>query len=181
MASSFIPASRIVMRPLSSSPVLRQTQPIFRATSHFHTSSPRNATPIGPPPKGFRLPKPKRFDEGESAMTKASNYFLMTEMLRGMYVVIEQFFRPPYVQLLSARGLTVCSYSMTGTPYFIHLKKAPSRLGSVVSTPFEDTPQARNDASHASCAKLSVQHKLSQSKPRSEKTDRGEQQDTTLT
>ena len=29
-------------------------------------------------------------------MDKASNYFLLTEMLRGMYVVLEQFFRPPY-------------------------------------------------------------------------------------
>ena len=38
-------------------------------------------------------------------MTKASNYFLMTEMLRGMYVVIEQFFRPPYVQITSVCGL----------------------------------------------------------------------------
>ncbi len=50
---------------------------------------------MGPPPKGFRLPKPKRFDEGEGVMDKASNYFLMTEMFRGMYVVLEQFFRPP--------------------------------------------------------------------------------------
>jgi NADH dehydrogenase (ubiquinone) Fe-S protein 8 len=30
-------------------------------------------------------------------MDKTSNYFLYTEMLRGMYVVMEQFFRPPYV------------------------------------------------------------------------------------
>jgi NADH dehydrogenase (ubiquinone) Fe-S protein 8 len=43
------------------------------------------------------LPKPKRFDEGENVMDKASNYFLLTEMLRGMYVVMEQFFRAPYV------------------------------------------------------------------------------------
>jgi NADH dehydrogenase (ubiquinone) Fe-S protein 8 len=43
------------------------------------------------------LPKPKRFYEDEGAMDKASNYFLLTEMLRGMYVVMEQFFRPPYV------------------------------------------------------------------------------------
>merc|ERR1712098_122128 len=66
------------------------------APPQFHTSSPRCATPAGPPPKGFRLPKPKRFDEGESAADKASNYFLLTEMFRGMYVVMEQFFRPPY-------------------------------------------------------------------------------------
>jgi NADH dehydrogenase (ubiquinone) Fe-S protein 8 len=41
------------------------------------------------------LPKPKRFYEGEGALDKASNYFLLTEMFRGMYVVMEQFFRPP--------------------------------------------------------------------------------------
>jgi len=29
-------------------------------------------------------------------MDKASNYFLLTEMMRGMYIVLEQFFRPPY-------------------------------------------------------------------------------------
>lgn len=56
---------------------------------------------MGPPAKGFRLPKPKRFDEGESAADKASNYFLLTEMMRGMYVVLEQYFRPPYVNILS--------------------------------------------------------------------------------
>jgi len=27
-------------------------------------------------------------------MDKVGNYFLFTEMLRGMYVVLEQFFRP---------------------------------------------------------------------------------------
>lgn len=31
-------------------------------------------------------------------MDRAANYFLMTEMMRGMYVLMEQFFRPPYVQ-----------------------------------------------------------------------------------
>jgi NADH dehydrogenase (ubiquinone) Fe-S protein 8 len=34
-------------------------------------------------------------------MDKASNYFLLTEIFRGMYVVLEQFFRPPYVQISS--------------------------------------------------------------------------------
>jgi len=29
---------------------------------------------------------------------QAGNYFLLTEMMRGMYVVLEQFFRPPYVK-----------------------------------------------------------------------------------
>lgn len=64
----------------------------------FSTSAFRAATPAGPPPAGFRLPRTKRWDEGkESSLDKAGKYFLLTEMLRGMYVVLEQFFRPPYV------------------------------------------------------------------------------------
>jgi hypothetical protein len=100
MAANLRPVSRLAARPLSAAVAVRQAQiqsPFLRATatSQFHTSSRRCATPSGPPPKGFRLPTPKRFDEGEGAMDKASNYFLLTEMFRGMYVVLEQFFRPP--------------------------------------------------------------------------------------
>ncbi|KAI9643593.1 ndufs8, ubiquinone oxidoreductase 23 kd subunit [Ciborinia camelliae] len=65
-----------------------------RAT--FSTSQFRGATPAGPPPPGFRLPKPVRWDQRkESTMDQAGKYFLMSEMFRGMYVVLEQFFRPP--------------------------------------------------------------------------------------
>jgi NADH dehydrogenase (ubiquinone) Fe-S protein 8 len=40
--------------------------------------------------------RPARWDEEEeSTLDKASKYFLMTEIFRGMYVVLEQFFRPP--------------------------------------------------------------------------------------
>ena len=54
------------------------------------------ATPSGPPPAGFRLPKPERWDQSkESTLDKAGKYFLLLEMARGMYVVLEQFFRPP--------------------------------------------------------------------------------------
>ncbi|KAJ9652325.1 ndufs8, ubiquinone oxidoreductase 23 kd subunit [Neophaeococcomyces mojaviensis] len=98
MASTLGPASRLLARPQTATALLRQTHAsqIVRATSHFHTSAARNALPAGPPPKGYRLPRPKRFDEGESSLNQASNYFLLTEMFRGMYVVLEQFFRPPY-------------------------------------------------------------------------------------
>ncbi|KAL2276528.1 hypothetical protein FJTKL_00834 [Diaporthe vaccinii] len=55
------------------------------------------ATPLGPPPKGFRQQPTKKWDEEEEAtFTKLGKYFLMTEMARGMYVLLEQFFRPPY-------------------------------------------------------------------------------------
>ncbi|KAK4991395.1 ndufs8, ubiquinone oxidoreductase 23 kd subunit [Elasticomyces elasticus] len=63
----------------------------------FSTSSCRAALPSGPPPAGYRLPKPDRWhEEKESTWDRAGNYFLLTEMMRGMYVVLEQFFRPPY-------------------------------------------------------------------------------------
>lgn len=63
----------------------------------FSTSGLRAyATPSGPPPQGFRLPKPERWDQSkESTLDKAGKYFLLTEMARGMYVVLEQYFRPP--------------------------------------------------------------------------------------
>jgi NADH dehydrogenase (ubiquinone) Fe-S protein 8 len=54
------------------------------------------ATPAGPPPKNFRLRPPPEWDqEKESTFDRVGKYFLMTEMLRGMYVLLEQFFRPP--------------------------------------------------------------------------------------
>ncbi|KAK4236552.1 oxidoreductase-like protein [Achaetomium macrosporum] len=54
------------------------------------------ATPAGPPPKNFRLRPPTEWDqEKETTFDKVGKFFLMTEMLRGMYVLLEQFFRPP--------------------------------------------------------------------------------------
>jgi len=97
MASTLGPAARLLARPQTATALLRQANQsqVLRATSQFHTSASRNALPAGPPPKGYRLPPPKRFDEGQSSLNQASNYFLLTEMFRGMYVVLEQFFRPP--------------------------------------------------------------------------------------
>ncbi|KAI4130262.1 MAG: hypothetical protein LQ338_001799 [Usnochroma carphineum] len=94
MLSRARPSSASLSAYISS----RATLPTPRAaTASFSTSSIRAATPAGPPPSGFRLPRQKRWDEGsETSLDKAGNYFLLTEMLRGMYVVIEQFFRPPY-------------------------------------------------------------------------------------
>ncbi|KAI1962048.1 ndufs8, ubiquinone oxidoreductase 23 kd subunit [Ophidiomyces ophidiicola] len=101
MASSR-PAARLLASrwpsPLSSS---------FSLPSHinrsaityvlFSTSASRTATPHGPPQPGFRLPTPKRWDQSdESTLDKVGKFFLMTELFRGMYVVLEQFFRPPY-------------------------------------------------------------------------------------
>jgi NADH dehydrogenase (ubiquinone) Fe-S protein 8 len=92
--SSLLAATPLAARahaPASASP--------FSATlsASFSSTPRRAATPHGPPPAGFRLPTKERWDESkESSLDKAGKYFLMTEMLRGMYVVLEQYFRPPY-------------------------------------------------------------------------------------
>ncbi|CAO3664530.1 unnamed protein product [Umbelopsis ramanniana] len=36
------------------------------------------------------------YSKGPSAMDKASQWLLLTELMRGMWIVLEQFFRPPY-------------------------------------------------------------------------------------
>ena len=88
--------SRPIALPLISLLALRISSPSAAATATFSTSGTCNATPAGPPPQGFRLPRKERWDESkENSLDKAGKYFLMTEMVRGMYVVLEQFFRPP--------------------------------------------------------------------------------------
>ncbi|RKF83067.1 NADH-ubiquinone oxidoreductase 23 kDa subunit, mitochondrial [Golovinomyces cichoracearum] len=77
--------------PLSSVRLIRPEIAITRGSIRTY------ATPSGPPPTRFRLPKPERWNTSkESVLDKAGTYFLLTEMFRGMYVVLEQFFRPPY-------------------------------------------------------------------------------------
>lgn len=57
------------------------------------------ATPSGPPPKDFRTSTRTEWQfDRESTLDRLGRYFLMTEMARGMYVLLEQFFRPPYVR-----------------------------------------------------------------------------------
>ena len=65
------------------------------AAHHFSSSYiARHATPRGPLP-GLRTNRTPSWEEGESALDKAGRIFLMMEMVRGMYVVLEQFFRAP--------------------------------------------------------------------------------------
>ncbi|KAI9773331.1 MAG: hypothetical protein M1840_007546 [Geoglossum simile] len=90
------PASRIILSQCLASRS-RPTSLLPAPTSRFSTSTRRAATPHGPPLVGFRLPRPERWNESkESTLDKAGKFFLMTELFRGMYVVLEQFFRPPY-------------------------------------------------------------------------------------
>ncbi len=56
------------------------------------------ATPKGPPPANFRTSRKVEWHwDKETTLDRLGKYFLMTEMARGMYVLLEQFFRPPYV------------------------------------------------------------------------------------
>ncbi|MCJ1296135.1 hypothetical protein MMC34_007700 [Xylographa carneopallida] len=88
-------SARLSAPPRSCTRLPRISSPT--AAVAFSTTALRFATPLGPPPAGFRLPRKERWDEAkESSLDKAGRYFLLTEMMRGMYVVLEQFFRPPY-------------------------------------------------------------------------------------
>ncbi|PTD10323.1 NADH-ubiquinone oxidoreductase 23 kDa subunit, mitochondrial [Fusarium culmorum] len=50
-----------------------------------------------PSPANFRTSKPVRWTwDNESTLDRMGKFFLMTEMARGMYVLLEQYFRPPY-------------------------------------------------------------------------------------
>lgn len=72
-------------------------RPAFAAQQNaFSTSARRAATTEGPPPQGFRLPKQDTWEtRKDNVADSTANYFLLTEMLRGMYVCLEQYFRPP--------------------------------------------------------------------------------------
>lgn len=54
------------------------------------------ATPKGPPPTGFRQSKRVEWHwDKDSLLDRMGKYFLLSEMARGMYLLLEQFFRPP--------------------------------------------------------------------------------------
>ena len=90
MLSVASPSASMAARQL----LARRTVPATTVLAQFARTY---ATPSGPPPKGFRLPAPKRWDqEEEHGLDKAGRYFMLSEMMRGMYVLLEQFFRPPY-------------------------------------------------------------------------------------
>ncbi|KID69060.1 NADH-ubiquinone oxidoreductase 23 kDa subunit, partial [Metarhizium brunneum ARSEF 3297] len=58
------------------------------------------ATPAGPPPKNFRTSRHTEWPwDKEKTLDRLGKYFLLTEMARGMYVLMEQFFRPPPTRL----------------------------------------------------------------------------------
>jgi NADH dehydrogenase (ubiquinone) Fe-S protein 8 len=88
-------ASRQLRRAVTNGAVVRRATAATPTTA-MSLRRRTYATPSGPPPQGFRLPEVKGWeDDKESTLDKLGKYFLMTEMARGMYVLMEQFFRPP--------------------------------------------------------------------------------------
>ncbi|ONH68205.1 NADH-ubiquinone oxidoreductase 23 kDa subunit, mitochondrial [Cyberlindnera fabianii] len=93
-----IRAAQVVHRPALRASLLTN------ATRHFSTSLLRKKPTLAAAgsieasyPSDFRVPPPKSWeDKGESALDKAMKFFLLAEMFRGMYIVLEMFFRAPY-------------------------------------------------------------------------------------
>lgn len=76
---------------------LLAARPVMRAAVAMHNAR-GYATPSGPPPTNFRTSRQVMWPgDKDSTLDKLGKYFLLTEMARGMYVLLEQFFRPPYV------------------------------------------------------------------------------------
>ncbi|OLL25363.1 NADH-ubiquinone oxidoreductase subunit, mitochondrial [Neolecta irregularis DAH-3] len=77
----------------------------FSPQNSIHTHSfKRNKDQPNLPPspqQGRVLPfhRLKEYKSEDSVLDAAGKFFLMTEMLRGMYIVLENFFRPPYTIL----------------------------------------------------------------------------------
>lgn len=68
----------------------------FSTSQKFGLDAPAPPAPSRGLPPGFRVGHKPAWDQGESALDKAGRYFLLMEMMRGMYCCLEQFFRAPY-------------------------------------------------------------------------------------
>ncbi|RQM07564.1 hypothetical protein DH86_00002029 [Scytalidium sp. 3C] len=79
------PFTMLVVRSRPAARLVTPARAFPSSAAAFSTSTVRAATPHGPPPPGFRIPKPQRWDESsESTLDKAGKYFLLTEMARGI-------------------------------------------------------------------------------------------------
>ncbi|EIM85719.1 NADH-quinone oxidoreductase [Stereum hirsutum FP-91666 SS1] len=98
---SSTPSSLIAYRLLSTSRRLQQAEPLDtlggseKAPDHKagHIKSPPLKTYSAVDQPELRLDP---YKDGPSALEKAAHMFFFTEILRGMWIVLEQFFRPPY-------------------------------------------------------------------------------------
>lgn len=156
-----------------------------RTSVFFSTSAARFASPQGTTSAtGFRIARPKRWDENGSALDNAGKFFLMTEIFRGMWVVLEQFFRPPYVHTReSSFGDEVQATDRMPTDIRSStlLRRDQSHLVSEASMHYGATPLARSGVLLVSCVKLSARLKPSRSKPKSGRMGAEGRLDMTLT
>ncbi|GAA5831119.1 hypothetical protein JCM11251_005151 [Rhodosporidiobolus azoricus] len=92
------PAAAFVLaaRSFSSSPSARLATPLDPQTGPTQVGrAPRHADTIQKARHAQALQTPD-YSKGPSALDKAASLFFFTEIVRGMAVVLEQFFRPPY-------------------------------------------------------------------------------------
>ncbi|KAI0796935.1 NADH-quinone oxidoreductase [Abortiporus biennis] len=98
------PSSSIIARRLLSNatPRLAAADPHKHVHSHGHPDYIQDVIDPRSPPLNIPLPTDKNPDVhdpyhgGPSALEKAVHIFFFTEIIRGMWIVLEQFFRPPY-------------------------------------------------------------------------------------
>ena len=106
-------AARGLMAPVRGAPVRALTTTGVRARADpvnpDGTTGPLRVSPVHDtlnvrddhtqPRKAHTLRPPKQepdYLEGPSALEKAGQLFLFTEMARGLWMTLENFFRPPY-------------------------------------------------------------------------------------
>ncbi|KAK0762895.1 hypothetical protein N5P37_004419 [Trichoderma harzianum] len=93
-AAAMLAKRQLARAPASTSSLMMATRML---ATPYHQQQRGYATPKGPPPQNFRTSKQVEWVwEKDSLLDRLGKYFLMTEMARGMYVLLEQFFRPPY-------------------------------------------------------------------------------------
>ncbi|RCK60798.1 NADH-ubiquinone oxidoreductase subunit, mitochondrial [Candida viswanathii] len=101
-------SSRTTTRPIlakasttttTTTRLLSTTSPLLKpalapeASEYLATGGSTHASPT----KGFRIPRPKTWEEShESALSKATKFFFLSEIARGMYICMEMYFRSPY-------------------------------------------------------------------------------------
>lgn len=101
-AAAMLARRQLTRAPASASSLMMATRTL---ATPYHQQQRGYATPKGAPPQNFRTSKPVEWVwEKDSLLDRLGKYFLMTEMARGMYVLLEQFFRPPYVISTMASG-----------------------------------------------------------------------------
>ncbi|KAI9467146.1 NADH-quinone oxidoreductase [Lactarius psammicola] len=92
-------ATRLLLSPTTSTPpislVVRRHLSTSRRTLQAQPAHNHNHDPVKSPQLGTgKYVNP--YEGGPSALEKAAHLFFFTEIVRGMWLVLEQFFRPPY-------------------------------------------------------------------------------------